>query len=139
MIFRDLKIKQDGYQCPDNFISHTETWTSLGETALCPRILVAFVMPDCSLPAPCNGVNYSLILYIWFVTFSILKILGLNYTTQWKQLENKTKTHHMWFANQNPVKQNWILHSHGFLSIVKRKCMLRSTISVNCWKIFILV
>lgn len=76
---------------------------------------------DCSLPALCNGVNFSLILYIWFVTFSIPRILVMNYTTQWKQLQNKTKTHHMWSANQDSVKQNWMLCSHGFLSVVKVK------------------
>lgn len=27
----------------------------------------------------------------------------------------------MWSANQDPVKQNWMLRSHGFLSVVKGK------------------
>lgn len=89
--------------------------------ALYPGILVAFVLPDYLLPSLCNRVNYSLILYIWLVTFSVLKILVMNHTTQWKQLQNKTKTHHMWLANQNSVKQNWMLCSHGFLPVVKGK------------------
>ena len=27
----------------------------------------------------------------------------------------------MWLSNQNSVKQNWMLCSHGFLSVVKGK------------------
>lgn len=117
MNFTDLKVDRGGYQCLTISITRRNL-SSIRWTSFLPRDSGCFCLPGCSLPALCNGVNYSLILYIWFVTHSIRKTLVMNYMAQCKQLQNKTETHHMWSTNQEPVKQNWMLCSHGFFWVL---------------------